>query len=45
MYFNSLLDRGFVGSTDDPEKGKCYYLTEKGIDLMNRLRKVEEIYK
>ena len=43
--FNSLLDKGVIESTSDPEKGESYYLTEKGIDLMKRLREVEVILK
>ncbi|MGB2842600.1 MAG: winged helix-turn-helix domain-containing protein [Halobacteriota archaeon] len=43
--FNFLLDKELIESISDLEKGESYYLTEKGIDLMRRLREVEKILK
>lgn len=42
-YFDFLVEQGFVGNSEDAEKGKTYYLAEKGKDLMKRLREVEGI--
>ena len=42
-HFHFLLERGFVGNSVDAEEGKSYCLTEKGRDLLKRLREVEGI--
>jgi predicted transcriptional regulator len=42
-HFNFLLEHGFVGEIIDPEEGMSYELTEKGRDVMRKLRDVERI--
>jgi predicted transcriptional regulator len=42
-HFKFLLEHGFIGEIDDPKEGTCYDLTEKGHDLMGKLRDVERI--
>jgi predicted transcriptional regulator len=42
-HFHFLQERGFVGNSVDAEEGKSYCLTEKGRDLLKRLREVEGI--
>ena len=42
-HFNFLLEHGFIDEIDDPEEGKCYGITEKGHDLMKKLRDVDRI--
>ena len=43
-HFNFLLEHGFVGEREEEleGRGKVYYLTEEGKNLLNGLRDVEE---
>jgi predicted transcriptional regulator len=44
-HFNFLAEHGFVGNSEDSKegKGKDYYLTERGRDLLIRLGEVGKI--
>jgi predicted transcriptional regulator len=42
-HFGFLQEQGFVGNHDDPKGGTSYYLTEKGMSLMQRLKEVEKL--
>jgi predicted transcriptional regulator len=42
-HFSFLQEHGFVENNSDPEEGTTYYLTEKGKDLLQRLKKVKEV--
>ena len=42
-HFSFLQEHGFVESNSDPEEGTGYYLTEKGKDLLQRLKEVKEV--
>ena len=42
-YFDFLIGEGFIGSNENANGGKSYFLTEKGRDLKMRLKEVEGI--
>ena len=42
-HFSFLQEHGFVENNSDPEEGTTYYLTEKGKDLLQRLKEVKEV--
>ncbi|MBC8521719.1 MAG: hypothetical protein H8D26_07000 [Methanomicrobia archaeon] len=44
-HFNFLMEQGFVGEREEDLEGggKEYYLTEKGKDLLKRLREVAQV--
>ncbi len=42
-HFSFLQEHGFVGNNSDPEEGTRYYLTERGKDLLQRLKEVEQM--
>ncbi|RJS83129.1 hypothetical protein CW713_04275 [Methanophagales archaeon] len=42
-HFSFLQEHGFVENNSDPEEGTGYYLTEKGKDLLQRLKEVKEV--
>jgi predicted transcriptional regulator len=42
-HFSFLLEQGFIGNHDDLKGGTSYYLTEKGMSLMQRLKEVEKL--
>jgi predicted transcriptional regulator len=44
-HFGFLQEQGFIGKNEDSGGGISYYLTEKGIDLMGRLKDVEKMLK
>ncbi|HLB71043.1 MAG: hypothetical protein OIN88_15270 [Candidatus Methanoperedens sp.] len=41
-YFDFLLEESFISKSKDPEEG-CYELSEKGRELLKRLKDVKEI--
>jgi predicted transcriptional regulator len=42
-YFDFLIDEGFIGSNENANGGKSYFLTEKGRELKMQLKNVEGI--
>ncbi len=42
-HFSFLQEHGFVENNSDPEEGTGYHLTEKGKDLLQRLKEVKEV--
>ncbi len=42
-HFSFLQEHGFVGNNSDPGDGTRYHLTERGKDLLQRLKEVEQM--
>ena len=42
-HFGFLVERGFVGNHNNPEEGARYYLTERGKELLQGLKEVDEM--
>ena len=42
-YFDFLLEHGFIGKIEEPEEGTSYELTEKGRNLLRKLREVQQM--